>query len=572
MFYIKIIILKNMNIFIELSLILIITTSITTLVQSLKQPLIVGYLLSGIIVGPFFLNILQSSHEIELFSKIGITMLLFIVGISLNPSSIKETGKTSLITGVGQVLFTSVIGFMIMKGLGYSNIASMYGSIALTFSSTIIILKLLSDRGDLGTLYGKISVGFLLVQDIIATLLLIIIPLVGAHSASKESIGLKFFVLFVSGVASSIGLYLIAKYILPRFSNYFARSQEILLLFSVSWGLVLSTFFYKIGFSIEIGALIAGVTLSASKYSYEISSRMRPLRDFFIVLFFVLLGSQLIVSNITSLLLSAIILSLFVLIGNPLIVFILMNILGYKNKTSFMAGLTVAQISEFSLILITLGFSQGHIDQQVVTLITLVGIITIAGSSYFIIYADKIYDKLKHLLKYISFHKKEILEIDDKNDLYEIIIFGFGRVGLEFVEEAKSKNLKYIAVDYDPKVTNSDKTKNINYRFGDVEDIEFLEDINTSKANIVVSTIPDIQANIFLSRYYRSRNPNGTLLIMSHSVDDAKKLYAEGASYVILPHYLGAYHATQMISDFKENPNVFNNAREIQNNQIIRHS
>lgn len=572
MFYIKIIILKNMNIFIELSLILIITTGITTLVQSLKQPLIVGYLLSGIIVGPFFLNILQSSHEIELFSKIGITILLFIVGISLNPSSIKETGKTSLITGVGQVLFTSVIGFMIMKGLGYSNIASMYGSIALTFSSTIIILKLLSDRGDLGTLYGKISVGFLLVQDIIATLLLIIIPLVGAHSASKESIGLKFFVLFVSGVASSIGLYLIAKYILPRFSNYFARSQEILLLFSVSWGLVLSTFFYKIGFSIEIGALIAGVTLSASKYSYEISSRMRPLRDFFIVLFFVLLGSQLIVSNITSLLLSAIILSLFVLVGNPLIVFILMNILGYKNKTSFMAGLTVAQISEFSLILITLGFSLGHLDQQVVTLITLVGIITIAGSSYFIIFADKIYDKLKHILKYISLHKKEIIEENNKNDLYEIIIFGFGRVGLEFVEEATNKNLRYIAVDYDPKISNSKQAKNINYRFGDVEDIEFLEDINTSKANIVISTIPDVQTNMFLARYYRSRNPTGVLLIMSHSVMDAKKLYEEGATYVILPHYLGAYHATQMISNCKENPEVFEKAREIQKKQIIKHS
>ncbi len=572
MFYIKIIILKNMNIFIELSLILIITTGITTLVQSLKQPLIVGYLLSGIIVGPFFLNILQSSHEIELFSKIGITILLFIVGISLNPSSIKETGKTSLITGVGQVLFTSVIGFMIMKGLGYSNIASMYGSIALTFSSTIIILKLLSDRGDLGTLYGKISVGFLLVQDIIATLLLIIIPLVGAHSASKESIGLKFFVLFVSGVASSIGLYLIAKYILPRFSNYFARSQEILLLFSVSWGLVLSTFFYKIGFSIEIGALIAGVTLSASKYSYEISSRMRPLRDFFIVLFFVLLGSQLIVSNIASLLLPAIILSLFVLIGNPFIVFILMNILGYKNKTSFMAGLTVAQISEFSLILITLGFSLGHLNQQVVTLITLVGIITIAGSSYFIIFADKIYDKLKHILKYISLHKKEIIEENNKNDLYEIIIFGFGRVGLEFVEEATNKNLRYIAVDYDPKISNSKQAKNINYRFGDVEDIEFLEDINTSKANIVISTIPDVQTNMFLARYYRSRNPTGVLLIMSHSVMDAKKLYEEGATYVILPHYLGAYHATQMISNCKENPEVFEKAREIQKKQIIKHS
>ena len=302
-----------MDIFIEISLILIITTLIATVFRLLKQPLVVGYLVSGIIVGPYMLNILKSGEQVELFSKLGIAVLLFIVGLSLNPDTIKETGKPALVTGIGQILFTSVIGFGLIRMLGYSNIVALYGSIALTFSSTIIILKLLSDRGDLGSLYGKVSIGFLLVQDIVATLLLIIVPLVGSAAASGGTGTVATFLKLAGfGVIASIVLYGIAKYILPKFSDYLAKSSELLFIFAISWGLVLATIFYKIGFSIEIGALIAGVTLSASKYAYEISSRMRPLRDFFIVMFFVLLGSHLVLGNIGSIIVPAVILSLFV--------------------------------------------------------------------------------------------------------------------------------------------------------------------------------------------------------------------------------------------------------------------
>lgn len=538
----------------------------------LRQPIVIGYLISGIIVGPYALNILQSNDQVELFSQIGISVLLFIVGLSLNPDTIKDTGKSSLITGIGQIVFTSVFGFMIMKALGYSDIISLYSSIALTFSSTIIILKLLSDRGDLGTLYGKISIGFLLVQDVVATILLIIVPLVGAHNSTNGNLGGQFVKLFSSGVLISILLYLISKYILPKFSDYLAKSSELLFIFSVSWGLVLATLFYKIGFSIEIGALIAGVTLSASKYAYEISSRMRPLRDFFIVMFFVLLGSHLAFGNIQSLIIPAVILSLFVLIGNPLIVFILMNLLGYKNKTSFMAGLTVAQISEFSLILISLGYSLGHLDQASVTLITFVGIITIAGSTYFVIYANEIFYFLSKILQKIAIRKKlKDIELED-DSAHEMLIFGFGRVGSEFVEKATEKKISYLAVDYDPEVFQNEKIDREHYRFGDVEDLEFLEEIKLKEAKIVISTIPDLHTNILLTRFYRAENKTGTMIIVCHTAKDAETLYSEGVTYVILPHYLGAYHAVKMLSEMETNQNVFDEAKKVQKKQISKHS
>jgi Kef-type K+ transport system membrane component KefB len=559
-----------MEIFIEISIILIVTTGIATLARMLKQPLVVGYLLSGVIVGPYFLNILKSNDEVALFSQVGIAMLLFIVGLSLNPATVKETGKASLITGLGQIIFTSVIGFFLMKFLGYSNVVSMYGSIALAFSSTIIILKLLSDRGDLNSLYGKVSIGFLLVQDVVATILLIVVPLVGSHNASGGDIGMEFFRLFISGTVVSVGLYLIAKYILPKFSDYLACSSELLFLFSVSWGLVLATVFYKIGFSIEIGALIAGVTLSASKYSFEISSRMRPLRDFFVVMFFVLLGSHLVLSQIGTLFYPALVLSLFVLFGNPLIVFILMNVLGYSKKTSFMAGLTVAQISEFSLILMALGLSLGHFDQSAVTLITLVGIITITGSTYFVIYADFFYRRVGKFLDLISFNKKESNENHHASAGYDMYIIGYGRVGSEFIEKAKTEHLNYVIVDYNPEVFAKGKDKDINSCFGDIEDVEFLEEIGISAAKIIVSTAPDTNANILLLKHYRKTNKDGVFIAMAHTVDEANDLYKEGATYAVLPHYLGAYHAAQMISDFSHNKEIFAQCREYQSKQIER--
>lgn len=535
-----------MQTFIELSAIVFITTALAGIMRVLRQPLVVGYIISGVIVGPYVLNILHSVESIELFSKIGISILLFIVGLSLNPATIKETGRVSLVTGLGQVLFTSVIGFLIMRGLGFEIAPSIYGSIALTFSSTIIILKLLSDKGDLNKLYGKIAIGFLLVQDIVATIILLVV------SASGEggSLGSAVVMLTVRGIVAISALYIVSKYFLPRVSAYFARSQELLFLFSLSWGLGLASLFYYLGFSIEIGALIAGVTLSVSSYAYEIGSRMKPLRDFFVVLFFVLLGSHIILADISSVILPAIILSLFVLIGNPLIVFILMNLLGYRTRVGFMAGLTVAQISEFSLILMTLGLTMGHIDRQVVSLITLVGIITISGSTYLILYADKIYESLKGFLRFLEIrHKYRRVKNVDHGDA-DVIIFGFDRVGVDFVSAAEKITGNYLVVDFNPSSIERLKTASIPFRFGDAEDVEFLQEIGLTYAKIVASTIPDFKTNKLLVRQYRQGNSTGIIIVLSHDLEEAKELYLEGASYVIMPHHLGAHHASKMIADY----------------------
>ncbi len=544
-----------MNIFFELSLLLTVTAIITLTVRKLRQPLVVGYILSGIIAGPYVLNIVSSQHELELFSKVGIVFLLFIVGLYLNPKIIQEVGKVSLVTGLGQVLFTSLIGFALTLLLGIDRLAALYVAIALTFSSTIIILKLIADKKDLQKLYAKIAIGFLLVQDIVATFILIAITVVSGQS--DMGLGSTLLLTLGKGMILFSVLGMFQRYILPKVTEYAAESPELLFLFSLAWGTILASLFSALGFSIEIGALIAGVTLSVSPYSVEIASRLKPLRDFFIIIFFVLLGSQLILSNLAQLLFPAIILSLFVLVGNPIIVIILMNTLGYNRKTSYQAGLTVAQISEFSLILGALGLRLGHLSQEVLSLITLVGLITISGSTYLILYSETIYPKVSRYLSWLELIKTNVKSKGKNPDDFESVIFGFDRVGHYFAQSLRSLDHSFLVVDFNP--TSAEKLENsgYQYRLGDASDPEFLEDLPIVKPKIIISTVPELATNILIVHAMRAKNKKAVIIPIAQTHQDASELYEAGASYVMMPHHLGAQHMSKMIARYGSDHSLY---------------
>ena len=543
-----------MEILVEIGIIIVITALIAGLMQFLRQPLIVGYILSGIVVGPYFLNIIHSTGTMDIFAHMGIALLLFIVGLNLNPKVIKEVGKVSSVTGIGQVIFTSLIGFFICKLFGFSTIISIYVAIALTFSSTIIIMKLLSDKDDMGTLYGKISMGFLIIQDLIAMLILMVI------SATPGEFNLTTLVIgtILKGLGLLVILSLIGIYILPSVTKAIARSQEFLLLFSVSWCLALASCFHYLNFSMEIGALLAGITLSLSPYRYEISSRMRPLRDFFIVLFFILLGSQMVFTNMQQYIFPIILLSIFILIGNPLIVMVLMGLLGYTKRNSFLAGLTVAQISEFSLILIALGVKVGHLTNEILSLVTVIGLITIAGSTYMIIHSNTIYS---HLSKYLKIFEKKGSKVDEhkyhEHDVYDIILFGYNQIGYDLLKSFKKIKKKFLVVDYNPETIIDLAKEGTDCRYGDAGDSELLNELNLSKTKMVYSTIPDFDTNLLLVNKVRESNQKAIIIIVAHQIDEAMKLYDQGATYVIIPNFLGRHHTSTLIEKYGLNLNRF---------------
>ncbi len=533
-----------MNTFLELAAIITLATTISIFTKRFKQPLIIGYILTGILVGPVFLNLLKSQDQLETFSRLGITILLFIVGLNLNPKTIKEVGKSSVFTGILQVAITSIVGYFIATFLGLPKISAMYVAIALTFSSTIIVLKLLSDKGDFHKLYGKIAVGFLLVQDVIASLILLFVSSLSSSNQTNLS-SLLLGLLLKASILGTI-IFLVNRFLLPKISEFLANTPELLFLFSLAWGLGLASVFYLFGFSIEIGALIAGVSLSVTPFAYEISSKLKPIRDFFIVLFFILLGSQMDISNIFSQLPNALVLSLFVLIGNPIIVILIINSLGHKRKTSFLAGLTVAQISEFSLILATLGFNLKHIPQSILSLITLVGLITISASTYLILYSDKIFSKIEWLLKILEL-RKTATQKDLNSEKHEIILFGYDRVGEDFVHTFSSLNKPFLVVDINPLSIEKLNKKHIPNRYGDAEDIDFLEDLELQQTKLVISTIPDHQTNLALTKHIHLVNQKCIIILVTHNIFEAKELYLAGATYVVIPHYLGAKHISNLL-------------------------
>ncbi|MDQ3099293.1 MAG: cation:proton antiporter [bacterium] len=543
-----------MEIFLEISIVIIIATVVSIIMRALKQPLIIGYILTGLISGPYLFNIIQSSETIEIFSKIGVVILLFIVGLNLNPQAIKEVGKVSIVSGIAQVLLTTLIGFFIAISLGLDRTAALYVGLALTFSSTIIILKLLSDKGDINAFYAKIIIGLLVVQDIIATVALVIIS--SLEQTSQIGFGTVVALTLLKGTLLTVGILFVSNYVIKNSIRYIAQSQELLFLFSLGWGLSIATLFLLAGFSVEIGALVAGVTLSVTPYAHEISSRLKPLRDFFVLLFFILLGSQITFTNLESTIIPIIVLSLFVLIGNPLIMVIIMNLLGFSKKIGFKAGLTVAQVSEFSLILATLGFQLGQINQEVLSIITIVALITIGGSAYLIMHDELLYAKLSPYLSLLEFRKNRRQAPPQKLP-YEVVLFGYHRVGKEFVKAFKKNGRPFVVVDFNPESIRDLDQNNVPYKYGDAEDVEFLEDLELKNVKLFVSTIPEDRTSKVLVKTIRRMNKKAIIMVLSHTINNAQELYKLGANYVIMPHYLGAQYAAQLITDLDINDEKF---------------
>lgn len=536
----------NADIFVELSAILAITVLSTGVIRLLRQPTVIGYIISGIIAGPLILNIIESTQTLQAFSHIGVALLLFLVGLNLNPKVIREVGKISLLTGIGQVLFTSTIGFLIARALGFDSMVSAYLAIALAFSSTIVIMKLLSDKRDLDTLYGRISIGFLIVQDFIAILLLLLI----ASPTQGGSITQNLLQISITGAGSIALLLVFSHFFLARITKAAAKSQEFLLLFSLTWCFVIASAFDYLGFSIEAGALLAGVTLSMSPYHLEISSRMKPLRDFFLTLFFILLGSQMVFANVMESIIPIAILSAFVLIGNPLIVMVLMGLLGYTKRTGFLAGLTVAQISEFSLILIALGIDTGHIPQSTLSVVTAIALITFAGSTYMIIHSGKLYRILSPLLTIFERKGKKADEHGrSEEQAHDILLFGYNRIGYDILQSLMKIKRKFLIIDYDPQTIAHLAREGYDCRYGDADDPELLESLDFKAAKMVISTIPETETNLLLINKAKEENPSAIIAVVAHQIDDATMLYDAGATYVIMPHFLGGRHFSTMIEE-----------------------
>ena len=288
---------------------------------------------------------------------------------------------------------------------------------------------------------------------------------------------------------------------------------------------------------------------------------MKILRDFFIILFFIVLGSDMQFGSFAEYVGPAILFSLFVFIGKFLIVMSILGYMGYKKKTSFFSGLTVAQISEFSLIFVSLGVSIGHVNQEILSLVTLVGLITMAGSSYFITYNRELFQLFSPYLD--VFERKDVSSVEEEEpDDYELLLFGHDRIGYSLIQDLIDEDKEVFVVDYDPHVIEGLRQEGIPCMYGDAEDIELLIDMDLTIPRFIVSTIPEDQTNELILKQARKENPTSIVVLVAQDVEDALDMYAMGADYVLIPHFIGGSHTAELLQDLEENPSKLKELRQ----------
>ncbi len=526
------------GVFGEFALLLLMSAAAGAVSLWLRQPVLIAYIVIGIVAGPAVLGVVTAHDQIDLLAQVGVTVLLFVVGLKLDLQHIRHIGLVALATGLGQLTFTIVIGFLIILAMGKGWMEALYVAVALTFSSTIIIVKLLSDKREIDSLHGRIAVGFLIVQDLAVVIAMMVMSTLRGDGGEGSLLTLASSLAWRIGMAAA-GLYLLMRYLLPKVVDRMAQSQELLLIFAIAWGTGLAALGEWAGFSKEAGAFLAGFSLASTQYRDAINARLTGIRDFLLLFFFIDLGAKLDFSTLGGEVWPAVVLSLFVLIGNPLIVMAIMGYMGYRKRTGFLCGLTVAQISEFSIIFVAMGISLGHVDNGTLGLTTLVGLITIALSTYMILYSHPLYEKLGPWLGVFERKRprRELAVATERHDLREadVIVFGLGRYGSRLALGLKEAELKVLGVEFDPEVARALRRQGLPVRYGDGIASDFLEGLPLKDTHWVVSTLPDMAANRDLLRSLRELHFTGEVAVVAREEFDGAALKKLGAPTILYP-------------------------------------
>jgi len=500
----------------------------------------------------------RSDEQISLLSELGIAVLLFLVGIKLDVKLIRSLGAVSLLTGLGQVAFTSIFGYLIGLALGLGAITSLYVAVALTFSSTIIIVKLLSDKREIDSLHGQIALGFLIVQDLVVVLAMIVLSAVGIGAGGDGGHGGgSVTMVLTSGVAMVALVVLFVRYVANPLTERLARAPELLVIFAIAMAAMFAAAGDIVGLGKEVGGLLAGVALASTPYRETIAARLEPLRDFLLLFFFIALGSTLDLSLLGTHVTGAIIFSLFVLIGNPLIVLVIMGALGYRKRTGFLAGLTVAQISEFSLIFVAMGVSLGHVQEDALGLVTMVGLVTIAASTYMITYSHHLYAAFEPFLGVFERRgtPREASEAAlHRDDGHTVIIFGLGRFGTAIGLRLQKRGIKVLGVDFNPLSIKRWRELGLATEFGDATDPEFVAELPLTHAEWIVSTVPlhptglsHEDTRTTLIQLTRTSGFRGRIAVASHHPRDTEELFGSGADLVLEPFQDAADRAVELL-------------------------
>ncbi len=551
------------SVFYEIAALLVLGAAAGLVALLLRQPLIVGLIGAGILAGPSVLDLAHADEPIALLSELGIAVLLFLVGLKLDIGLVRSLGPVALATGLGQVAFTAGIGVLLGLALGLDPLASLYIAVALTFSSTIIIVKLLSDKREIDSLHGRIALGVLIVQDIVVVLSMVVVSAlaVGAGGAGEASALLGLARVLAGGALMLLVVGLVIRFVARPLTERLSRAPELLAGFAIGWATLLAALGDAVGLGKEMGGLLAGVALASTPVRDAIAARLSPLRDFLLLFFFIALGARIDLGGLGGEVGAALVLSAFVLIGKPLIVIAIMGAMGYRRRTGLLAGVTLGQISEFSLIFMAMGVALGHVAEPMLGLVTLVGLVTIALSTYMITRSHRIAARLDRPMRLFErrrpWRESETAgeDAETASDRVDVIVFGLGRFGGAIARRLREQGLTVLGVDFDPEAVRRWHRQGMEAVYGDATDPELVAALPLEGARWAVSSIPGHAGGLThedhrlaLIEALRGQGFRGRVAVTAHAVSDAKGLQARGADLVLLPFQDAAVRAAELIA------------------------
>ncbi len=519
-------------------------------------PLILAYLIAGMILGPHLgFSIIQDAQSIATLSEIGLVLLMFILGLEINLQKLLQSGKAVILSSLVQVVGTILLSFLILNLLPLSleKHDQLYIAIACALSSTLIVVKILSDKMDLDSLPSRITLGILVVQDFVAIGFMALQP--NLSHLNILSLGIS---LSKVGVLVFIS-WCLAKYILPTVFRKSSRNPELLLILAMSWCFGMCGIADYLGLSLEMGGLVAGISIASFPYHLDVAAKISSLRDFFITLFFVGLGLQIPMPTVEVLQLTAVMVTV-VLVSRILTIFPVLHRLGYANRASLLPAINLSQLSEFSLVLASLGVAYQHISPHLFSVFILALVISALISSVMIPQAHAIYKSINSILEKIGFLDQVPTARNSLSDQTTppstIIILGFFREASSLLFEMQNKYseeyLKQVlVVDFNPEAHQELKQRNINCQYGDISNVDTLRSLNLNLAKMIICSIPDKilkgTSNLKMLRLLKPMAPQARIIVTAENINYAQELYDHGADFVFIPRVIGATYLLEIL-------------------------
>jgi Kef-type K+ transport system membrane component KefB len=530
----------------------------------LRQPLILAYLVTGVLIGPVGFDLVKDRESIQTVAEIGLILLLFMIGLEIDLKKLVAAGRPVLVAGALQVPICIGIGLAFFYWLGFRDeggqFALLYLAACLSMSSTLIVVKLLYDKRELDTLPGRITLGILVCQDLWAVAMLAVQPNLLHPDAAPLLLSL------LKGLLLVLWSLAVSRYILPRLFRAVARQPELVLTTALAWCFFLAGAANFVGLSREMGALIAGISLSTFPYNIDVAAKVTNLRDFFITLFFVALGMQIPVPSL-GIVLVALAAGAFLLLSRA-VIFPILYALGMGHRVSLVTSINLAQISEFSIVIASLGLARGQISAPIVSIVIITFAVTSVATTYLVGSNDAIAEAISWLLKRIRIHDLDRVasgEAAAGHPDFGLVFLGFFRDASSILFELESAKWgsarrrlleETIVIDFNPDVIRELKKRNVHCIYGDIAHIDTLRHAHVRAPRLVVSTITDEilrgTTNLRILHSARRLWPDAAVLVTTEHIPQAMHLYAEGADFVYLPRLHSAEQIAEVIETAME--------------------